>query len=154
GTLSITQDTSLGYGFSGLTLKDGATLNFTGFSLYHLVALEGVATIEVDSGVAALPYPISGVGAELVKTGAGTLVLARMPVDTRNTYTGTTIAGGVLELATLPSVGTGAITFAPGVHTTLQIDGTDIPTNTINGFTFGDIIDLAGIAYDSSVQPN
>ena len=151
GTLKIAANGNIGSG--SLTMDDGTAVNLTGIATFnHAIALNGDPTIEVDSGTTTETGVISGVGADLVKTGAGTLVLN--PAGGSNTYTGgTTIAGGVLELATANAAGTGAITFGSGVHTTLQIDGSVIPTNTIDGFAFGDTIDLAGIAYDGSAQP-
>src|SRR5262249_27235932 len=78
------------------------------------------------------------------KTGAGTLTLSG-----HNTYTGgTAIVAGTLELRYAYSAGTGPITFA-GTAATLRIDS-DPSANVIRGFTPGDSIDLANVAFDSS----
>jgi autotransporter-associated beta strand protein len=94
-------------------------------------------TIEVDSGTTTDTSPITdngGTPGELVKTGAGTLVLN--PTGGSNTYSGgTTIQAGTLELGSATAAGSGAITF-DGMAT-LAIDGTAMPTNVIDGFTAG-----------------
>ncbi len=81
----------------------------------------------------------SGTGSVVVD-GAGTVTLSG-----QNTFSGgITIDAGTLELGNADAAGTGAITFAN--DPTLEIDGTTMPTNTIDGFISGDAIDLTSIA--------
>jgi autotransporter-associated beta strand protein len=76
---------------------------------------------------------------EVEKTDSGTLVLSGP-----NTYSGgTTIEGGTLELANSSAAGSGPITF--GSDVTLAIDGTTMPSNTLDSFTAGDMIDLKSV---------
>ena len=149
GTLSVSSNANLGGG--GLTLDDHTTVNLTGLTTFtHAIALNGDPTIEVDSGSTTVTSTISGDGAELVKTGGGTLVLN--PTSGANTYTGgTTISGGTLELATSGAGGTGGITFN-GANLTLQLDtvpASGTLNNTIINFITGDTIDLRGLAFTS-----
>ena len=65
----------------------------------------------------------------------------------------TTINGGILELASGTAASAGTIDLA-GTGGTLKIDGTTIPSTAISGFTPGDTIDLANIAYDSGGSIN
>ncbi len=60
----------------------------------------------------------------------------------------TDITGGTLELAA-GGVVTGGIAFA-AASGQLKIDGTTMPSNTISGFTKGDTIDLAGVAFSAA----
>jgi autotransporter-associated beta strand protein len=76
----------------------------------------------------------------VVVDGAGTVTLSG-----HNTFGGgITIDAGTLELGNANAAGTGAITFAN--DPTLEIDGTIMPTNAIDGFISGDAIDLTSIA--------
>ena len=60
-----------------------------------------------------------------------------------------TLDDGALELTSTTAVGDGPITF--GSHGgLLRIDGTTMPGNAISGFGVGDIIDLAGVSFDSN----
>ena len=148
GTLVVSSNNALGTG--GLTLDAGSTINVTGIAtLTPAITLSGDPTVEVDSGKTTETGVISGLGAELVKTGAGALVLD--PAGGPSTYTsGTTIDGGTLELAAQGAAGTGAITFN-GAET-LQIDAAAQPAsggtfaNAIADFGAGDTIDLRGFA--------
>ncbi len=79
--------------------------------------------------------------------GGGTVQL-----DADNTYTGdTTLSGSgtTLELGKPFGAGFGTIDFAPGSADTLQVDGTTMPDNPISGMTFGDIIDLRGLPFQT-----
>ena len=103
GTLSISSDANLGIAGQGtVTLDAGTTLAATGVAtLDHAIALNGDPTIAVASGTTTETGTISGTAAELVKEGAGTLVLHPASGSGPNTYSGgTTIDNGTLELAT------------------------------------------------------
>ena len=72
-----------------------------------------------------------------------------------NTYSGgTTLDAGTLELAASGAAGSGAITFAGA--SALTIDAAALPgsggtfANTIDNFTIGDAIDIAGLAYNTA----
>ena len=76
----------------------------------------------------------------VIVAGIGTVTL-----DGDNTFSGgITIDSGTLELGNANAAGSGAITFAN--DPTLDVDGTSMPTNTIDGFIAGDTIDLTSIA--------
>ncbi len=82
----------------------------------------------------------------LQKFGTGTLTISG-----NATFTGgSTLNGGTMEIAVGATAGSSAIGFAAGTIDRLQIDGTAMPANTIAGFTSGDVIDLAGIAFNAS----
>ena len=99
---------------------------------------------------------VSGAGGAgaLVIQGDGTVVLA--PADANDAETPNTFTGGVelqsgtLELASSGAAGTGTITFEGAA--TLAIDGTALPTNTLSGLAFGDVIDLTGVADANGTQ--
>jgi trimeric autotransporter adhesin len=61
----------------------------------------------------------------------------------------TTVSGGTLELQNPNSAGSGAIIFASGTSSTLQIDGTVMPANEIAGFAAGDTIALPDLPFNS-----
>jgi autotransporter-associated beta strand protein len=115
------------------------------------VVLNGhVLTLDPASGVS------SSFGGVISDTGTGSVVIAgtgTVAFTGANTFTGgVTIDSGTFELGNAQAAGAGAITFAnaPQVGPTLQIDGTVMPANNIDGFTSSDVIDLAGIANQSS----
>ena len=128
----------------------GATTIAAGNTLVLAGDVGGLTGPVLDSGVLAFDPAgklafagsIAETG-EVAKEGSGTLVLAGA-----STYSGgTVIYGGTLELANGGAAGSGAITFAePGA--TLVIDGSTLPANAIDGFSTGDVIDLAGARYD------
>ena len=74
--------------------------------------------------------------------GAGTLVLD--PTGGSNTYSGgTTIDDGTLDLTTAGAAGSGAITFQnQTVDATLELTATNAPTNAIDNFGTGDVIQI------------
>ncbi len=153
GTLSISSDANLGIaGVGTLTMDAGTTLNATGVTtLDHAVVLNGDPTIEIDSGTTKITSTITGVGAELVKTGAGTLVLD--PANGPNTYSGgTTLDGGTLEIATSGAGGTGSFSFGANANADLKFDSAALPghgatsfSETFAGFSAGDTIELGGV---------
>jgi autotransporter-associated beta strand protein len=142
GSFSISADDNLGTGGT-LALGNGTTLDLTSsFTLAHTITIAGDPTFDVADGqtVTISSAIIDGAQAgEVEKTDSGTLVLSGP-----NTYSGgTTIEGGTLELGNPSAAGSGPITF--GSDVTLAIDGTTMPSNTIDGFTAGDMIDLTSI---------
>ncbi len=152
GAGSVTVDNGDGY-----TLTEAGTAGWSGTTTVAanntlvLAGNVGGLTGPMDvSGTLAFDQPgtlafagsITGTG-QVVKEGAGTLVLTGT-----STYSGgTMIDGGTLEVANGAAVGSGAITFGES-GTTLVIDGSTLPVNPIDGFTTGDVIDLAGSRYD------
>jgi hypothetical protein len=92
----------------------------------------------------------TGRGGTGSNAGAGTVILdgvGTVVFYQPNAYTGgTTLDSGTLELVAGAAAGTGAITFG-GPAATLQIDGTTMPSNTINALAIGDVIDLRGLAF-------
>jgi autotransporter-associated beta strand protein len=110
GTLSIASDSNLGGG--SLWLEDG-TLAVTGSTtIDNAVILAGgtLGTIDIATGNAVtLSGVISGTG-EVMKTGAGTLVLSGA-----NTYTGQThVSAGTLSIASSSNLGSGTLRFSGG----------------------------------------
>jgi hypothetical protein len=150
GTLDISSNSNIGSG--SLTLDAGTTVNLTGIATFtHAIGLVGDPTIEVDSGTTTDTSPITGAGAELVKTGAGTLVLN--PTGGSNTYSGgTTVAGGTLELASAAAVAPG--TYNVSAAAKLQIDQAALPAGSFSGtlgsIGTGGVIDLSGLAYNTT----
>ena len=63
----------------------------------------------------------------------------------------TTISGGTLELQS-GAVVSGSIIFE-GSRGTLTIDGTSLPSNEIDGFTAGDLIEFNGVSFTSAAVP-
>ncbi|MFT9386132.1 beta strand repeat-containing protein, partial [Acetobacter sp.] len=105
GTLVAGNNAALGTGTLGMAA--GTTLSFAagGVNLANAIALNGDPTIEVDSGNATLSGTLSdgSVAGDLVKTGAGTLVLSGA-----NTYTGgTQLTAGTLVAGNNAALGTG-----------------------------------------------
>lgn len=92
GTLSVSDDASLGAASGSLTFA-GGTLQNTGFmSMRREITLETSGTLQTDAEVYAIGA-ISGAGS-LTKTGASTLNISSF-----NTYSGaTTVASGTLAL--------------------------------------------------------
>ncbi|HTW71902.1 MAG TPA: hypothetical protein VME47_18600, partial [Acetobacteraceae bacterium] len=84
----------------------------------------------------------------VILDGAGELILAA----TNSFWGGTTLeGGGTLELNASGAGGSGGITFGSGSNR-LLINSSELPNggslvNTINGFAFGDVIELAGLGY-------
>ena len=80
--------------------------------------------------------------------GAGSVVVATgtVALSGNNSFSGgvTIDNGATFELGSATAAGTGAITFVG--DPTMVIEGTTMPTNTIDGFVAGDDIDLASIA--------
>ena len=106
---------------------------------------QGAADVTTVSGVIA---DQNGSGGSGRNAGAGSLVIdgdGIVQLNAVNTYTGgTIIKGGTLELGNASAAGAGAIKFAK--PSTLQIDHTAMPTNSMSGFVAGDAIFLSSIA--------
>lgn len=108
GTLSIAADANLGAASGALEL-DGGTLRTTAaFGTTRTVTLAGNGTFRVDGASLALDSAVSG-GGNLVKEGAGTLVLSA-----DNNYAGTTtVSSGIVQVGNggaTGSLGAGAVT--------------------------------------------
>ena len=115
-----------------LVVLNGETLTLTPAS----------GTDSVYGGVVSDGTPTGG---SVVVDGAGTVTFTG-----DNTFTGgVTIDEGTFEAGNASAAGTGPITLS-GADTTLKIDQGDVPANTIDGFTGGDTIDLAGITLDAN----
>ena len=128
---------------SGLVTENGTLeLNDSGIS-GNISIDNGTLQINNGSNNLTLAGAISGSGG-VEQDGSGILVLSG-----RSSYAGgTQIDSGGLELGNAGAAGTGAVTLASGARETLRIDGTAMPSNTIAGFAEGDVIDLAGVAFD------
>ncbi len=131
----------------GICLQGNNALSFTP-SGGGLVDVKGVIGDDQGSAKAAgysgaANYTPGSAG--ITVNGSGTVRL-----DANNTYAGSsTISAGKLELASGATAGTGVIKFA-GSAATLQIDGPTTPSNKIDAFALGDVIDLNGLAFVSS----
>jgi hypothetical protein len=120
---------------AGIFIQGNQSITFgTGQAAGQTTTIDGDVADQTGSG--------GGGGAgEVIVEGNGTVVLGG-----NNTYTGgTDIRSGRLTLANSNAGGTGPIKFS--ADTTLQIDGTTTPSNIFDGFTPGDIIDLASVGY-------
>jgi autotransporter-associated beta strand protein len=136
--------------YTGSTVVEAGTLQLgaggaTGSVIGTIFVNTGAALVVDRSDNFTFAGGVFG-GGSVVQDGSGTLILAGPDLYGG----GTTIEAGTLELGTLQvggtqAAGTGAITFAAGA-VTLRIDGTAMPTNTLDGFVAGDRIQLAGIA--------
>jgi hypothetical protein len=99
----------------------------------------------------------TGSGGTGTNAGAGSIVLngaGRLTLSAANTYTGgTTLENtGTLRLTALGAAGTGTIDFVSGTPTlsiALAALSSHIFSNTIDGFGFGDAIDLTGLGFVS-----
>jgi VCBS repeat-containing protein/autotransporter passenger strand-loop-strand repeat protein/autotransporter-associated beta strand protein len=124
-------------GFTGGTLevKDGSSLG--GSVVDNAIVDFDLAGTDTFTGT------LSGGGA-LSLEGGGKLVL-----NGTDTYSGgTTVNGSTLELGNSQAAGAGTVTLQGA--STLKIDGSAMPTNTIAGMVQGDTIDLASIGFDSN----
>jgi fibronectin-binding autotransporter adhesin len=122
-----------------MALSDDAS-NTTSVQLNgHVLTLDPSTTI--SSLFAGIISDGSGVGS-IIKTGAGTVTFSGA-----STFTGgVDISAGTFELASLEAAGTGRITFESS-SATLKIDLGTQSTNTIDGFSSGDVVDLASLTY-------
>jgi autotransporter-associated beta strand protein len=109
--------------------------------------LLGSDTLTLSNASGTFAGTIKGPGGLTLTAGTETLLGS-------NTYQGaTTISGGTLELAAGASTGTGTIAFN-GPVAKLQIDGTTMPSNAIDTFALGDIIDLHGLKFVAGATAN
>ncbi len=151
--LSITKAQNLGALNGTLALEDGTTLLINGtFTFPQTITIAGDPTFDVATGQTVTTTAITDGAApgDVDKTGGGTLKLSGP-----STYSGgTTIEAGTLELANAQAASSGPITLETGGM--LKIDGTTMPTNTIEGFAHGgDEIFLASIhATSATIDAN
>lgn len=97
------------------------------------VTIDGTGTTKVTAGSGADTFSISG---------GGTLVV-------NGNLTGGSATIGANSTLELNGTDSGVTTFDPlGLHETLRIDGTTMPTGLIKGFSAGDTLDLKDIAFD------
>jgi autotransporter-associated beta strand protein len=115
-------------------MANGTTLALaSGLNVLRNIALNTSGTVDVASGSATLAGVISGVGAVLVKTGAGTYRMTGT-----NTYSGgTTLSLGTIDLASNAGLGTGALSMGSG--TTLTVASGISAANNITLNTSGTI---------------
>jgi autotransporter-associated beta strand protein len=162
--------------YSGGTSIDGGTLALTGSgSVSGLVAVGLNATFDISGTTSGTTIQTLAGVSGTVKLGSKTLTIANGAttfggtlqgtggltvsggtevLSGTNTYSGkTTVERGTLELAAGASAGTGTIAFG-GPAATLQIDGTTMPSNTIDAFARGDVIDLRGLVFVAGATAN
>jgi len=153
GTLSIGAADDIGTG--ALTLDNGTQIDLTaGFTLDQAITISGDPVFDVASGqtdtITGLISDGSSPGMVEVY-GGGTLDLD----NAANPYSGGTVVavGSTLEIGVAGAAGSGAISFF-GIGNTLKIDGTVMPTNTIDDFVDGETVDLASIGFSNTGQVN
>ena len=131
---------------SGIFIQGNQTITFSPTSGQTTTVSDVIADMTGSQD----PSGQTGQG-NIVINGGGTVVL-----DAINTYTGTTTlsAGSTLELANASGAGTSEIEFQSGSTAILRIDGATMPTNTIDDFASGDIIDLRGLAFTAGAVIN
>ena len=157
GTVSVSNDGSLGAAAGGLTLNNGILQATSTFSSARTIALTGPGTIDVtalntftETGIVS-----GGAGFALNKTGTGTLNLTNVA----NSYLGgTVIQGGILQVTSNANLGNvaGGVTFvnnatlqtlgaiASARAVTLNAGGGTIDTNGFNSTLSGVIGGAAG----------
>ena len=86
----------------------------------------------------------------LVQSGPGTLALDGALAGFGGMVL---VSGGTLELTSAGAAGAAPIVFGTGVAGARRIDGLVAPSNGISGFSSGDVIDLAGLAYAGRTAP-
>jgi hypothetical protein len=117
---------------AGLFLQGNGQLRLSPLAGQTLVISDQIADESSGGG--------SG-SAGLLVTGAGSVAL-----QSTNLFTGgVTLSGGSLALLAAGAAGSGVISFAYGKASTLAIGAGDTPTNLIDGFLPGDVLDLKGI---------
>ncbi len=148
GTLSISSDGNLGNGGT-LALQNGTTLAFTASGTYtHAMTITGDPTFDVTAGQTATQSGVivdGGSAGDIVKTGAGTLVLSGA-----NTYTGgTVVSAGTLKLSGAGTLGstTGALTVNGG---TLDLNGASQTVASLSGTGGGIVLGGGSLTVDQS----
>ncbi|MBB2157329.1 autotransporter domain-containing protein [Gluconacetobacter diazotrophicus] len=157
GTLTVGSNTALGTGV--LDMAQGTALAFgtNGLTLGNAIVLNGDPTVEIDSGTDTLAGTISdgATPGDLVKTGAGTLVLAG-----NSTYSGgTEVAAGTLQvdgaIASPVTVDTAGTLAGAGTIGTTTVSGTLAPGDAGVGTLHvnGNLTMAAGSTYQVDVTP-
>jgi hypothetical protein len=140
----------------GVTGGAGAASGGNGKAFGSGIFLQGDENIRFDpaAGVVETISDViadqTGSGGTGANAGAGGLILdgpGKLVLDAKNSFTGgVTLDQGILEIGPNGKPGQGAIAFAGDAA--LLVDGSNIPSNLLRGFTTGDDIDLANVAYD------
>jgi autotransporter passenger strand-loop-strand repeat protein len=141
---------TLGLAKQSLLIQDsGANSTIAGIAGTASLTLTANEFELVTSGAKAKNVLVRNGGAQFVASGGvasgSRLNGGHLTVSAAGTISGETIAGGLLDVAS-GAVLTGAIDFS-GTGGQLVLASKALPTNTISGFTAGDAITLAGIAY-------
>ncbi len=115
----------------------GATVGSGGLEIVSAGAIDEFA--QIDGG-----------DQDVYGTASGAAILTGSQiVESGGTAIGTTISGGMLEVASGGSLGSAAVTFA-GIGGTLQIYGASMPGAVISGFALFDTVDLAGVGFNGN----
>jgi len=147
GTLIAGNNSALGSGT--LAMAAGTTLSFATGADYTIANNLQVSGDSIFTPPSGQTDTISGVisdgtsAGSVSMQGAGTLVLD--PTGGSNTYSGgTTIDSGTVDLMTAGAAGSGAITFPdpPVSSRTLEFAAANAPTNAIDNFGTGDVIQI------------
>ena len=155
GALSISNGDNLGATSSSLLVDGGAALDLTAATtVKQTISLDGAVTFDatvagaletfsgaIGDGIDVVGFLLGRYTGSLILTGPGIVDL-----DAANGFDGgVTINSGTLELGDQAGAGGGAITFAGA--STMEVDGSAMPTNKLQSFSANDIIHLADIDY-------
>jgi large repetitive protein len=129
----------------GIFLQGNQSAEFTALA-GQTTAVDGVIADQTGSGGTG---DNAGAGSVVIGDLSGTLT-GTVELDAVNSYTGgTTIESGTLLLGTAGAAGIGDIIFGTGDPPALAFTIADAPTNTLDGFVSGDIIDVTNLSLSS-----